>query len=209
MAGESLRERLSSLSRGELIALVAVVAITVGGAALWYSRSLPRPVTVRSSAGTSAGAGAAVSGSATPSPATILVDVAGWVRRPGVYEFRAGERVVDAIDAAGGARSGAMLSSLNLAAPLVDGSQVLVPKETTGAAPGSTAVGTSGAAAAGAPINVNTASATELEALPGVGEVIARRSSTTARRTARSRRSTTWSTSAASATRPSRTSATS
>jgi competence protein ComEA len=168
-----LRERLSSLSRGELIALVAVVAITVGGAALWYSRSLPKPVAVRSSVGISTGVGAAVSASPTPSPATILVDVAGWVRRPGVYEFHEGERVVDAIDAAGGARSGAVLSNLNLAAPLVDGSQVLVPKETAGAAPGPTAVGSSGSAAAGAPINVNTASATELEELPGVGEVIA------------------------------------
>jgi competence protein ComEA len=57
------------------------------------------------------------------------VDVAGWVRRPGVYEFTEGARVIDAIDAAGGARSGAVLEALNLAAPLTDGTQILVPRE--------------------------------------------------------------------------------
>ncbi len=43
MPGEPLRERLAALSRAELLALVAVVVVTVGGAALWYSRSLPKP----------------------------------------------------------------------------------------------------------------------------------------------------------------------
>ena len=56
----------------------------------------------------------------------MLVDVAGWVRHPGVYEFAGGARVIDAIEAAGGARPGAQLESLNLAAPLVDGTQILV-----------------------------------------------------------------------------------
>jgi competence protein ComEA len=173
VAGESLRERLAGLSRAELVALVAVVAVTVGGAALWYSRSLPKPVEVRSSASVGAsGVGGAAVASPTPSPTAILVDVAGWVRRPGVYEFVEGDRVVDAIDAAGGARSGAVLSSLNLAAPLVDGSQVLVPKEASTAS-GTVPVGTSGGAVEAGPINVNTATATQLEELPGVGEVIA------------------------------------
>jgi competence protein ComEA len=100
------------------------------------------------------------------------VDVAGWVRHPGVYEFQDGERVVDAIEAAGGARGGALLSSLNLAAPLVDGSQILVPKQGPAGTPAAAGATGSGSAP-GALINVNTASATDLEALPGVGEVIA------------------------------------
>ena len=55
----------------------------------------------------------------------------GWVRNPGVYEFEAGDRVVDAVNRAGGAREGADLSSFNLAAPLADGTQVIVAKEGT------------------------------------------------------------------------------
>ncbi len=98
----SLRERVSSLSRAELVGLAVVLAVTLGGAALWYVRSLPSPVQVRSSVG--AGAASAASPSPSPSPA-ILVDVAGWVRNPGVYEFNEGDRVIDAIEAAGGARN--------------------------------------------------------------------------------------------------------
>ena len=166
----SIRERLSALSRAELIGLVALLAVTLGGAGLWYVRSLPKPVAVTASP--SNGAVPAPAASASPSPAALLlVDVAGWVRHPGVYEFEEGSRVIDAIDAAGGARPGAMLESLNLAAPLADGSQILVPKKgTEGSAPATGASG--GGTAPGALINVNTATATELEELPGVGEVI-------------------------------------
>jgi competence protein ComEA len=83
---------------------------------------------------------------------------------------------VDAIEAAGGARPGADLQALNLAAPLVDGTQVLVLKR--GAAPpatagGSTAGGSTAGGSPGALVNVNTATAAELEALPGIGEVLA------------------------------------
>jgi competence protein ComEA len=108
---------------------------------------------------------------ASPSAsAPVLVDVAGWVRRPGVYAFEAGARVIDAIEAAGGARSGAELSALNLAAPLVDGTQVLVPKA---GEPPPSGVAPPGGVAPGGLVNVNTATAAELETLPGVGEVIA------------------------------------
>ena len=167
MSEGSIRERLSALSRGELVGLVALMVVTLGGAGLWYVRSLPRPVEV---AAMPSGGSAALAASASPSPEVpILVDVAGWVRDPGVYEFAEGARVVDAIDAAGGARPGAVLQALNLAALLVDGSQILVPRE------GQEAVAppVAGGAVAGGLINVNTASTTELEELPGVGEVIA------------------------------------
>jgi competence protein ComEA len=168
-----MRERLSALSRGELVGLAVLLVAALAGAGLWYVRSLPRPVQVQATGSYPASGGVS---SAAPSPeaAVLLVDVAGWVRHPGVYEFREGDRVIDAIDASGGARPGAALASLNLAAPLVDGSQILVarsapdgsavpPPGVVSGAPGST----------GTKININTASATELEALPGVGEVIA------------------------------------
>jgi competence protein ComEA len=180
----SIGDRLSSLSRTELTGLALVVLLTLGGAGLWYTRSLPKSVAVQAtpaSAVTSPGApvsGAGPSGSpasASASPVSLIVDVAGWVRKPGVYEFAEGDRVVDAIDAAGGPRPGADLASINLAAPLVDGTQILVGME--GAAPvgadGTPLPSGSGATGDGTLINVNTASATDLEELPGVGEVIA------------------------------------
>ena len=175
MPGESIRERLSSLSRAELVGLVAVLVVTLGGSGLWYLRSLPRPVEVRAEvapAGSSAPVGVTAS-EASPSAVLVLVDVAGWVRHPGVYEFTTGARVIDAIEAAGGARPGAMLEALNLAAPLADGSQILVPREgETGTVP---PVAAGSGSVAGALVNINTASAPELETLPGIGEVIAQR----------------------------------
>ncbi len=174
----SIRERLDTLSRGELAGLALVVVATLAGAGLWYSRSLPKPIQVAATPGpgvtspAASGETAAPSGSAGPSAtgATLVVDVAGWVRRPGVYEFPAGARVIDAVDRAGGARTGADLALLNLAAPLADGQQILVPKrgETTGSGIG--AVGTAGTAGL---VNINTADATTLESLSGIGEVLA------------------------------------
>ncbi len=169
MSGESIRERLSALSRAEIVGLIVVLAVTIGGATFWYVRSLPRPVEVRATA--SAPTGAMPSEASPSAGPPLLVDVAGWVRRPGVYTFAEGSRVIDAIEAAGGARPGALLQALNLAALLVDGTQILVPREGAAGAP---PVGSTGAAVGGL-VNVNTASATDLEALPGIGEVIAQR----------------------------------
>lgn len=174
MSGDPLRDRLAALSRGELIGLALLVTVLLGGAGLWYVRSLPRPVVVEAPP-EAAPVPAPGGPNGSPSPSVMLVDVAGWVRRPGVYEFAAGARVVDAIDAAGGARPDAALELLNLAASLVDGTQVLVTKrgETppVAAVPGAPGI----AGGPGALVNINTASASELEALPGVGEVIAQR----------------------------------
>jgi competence protein ComEA len=171
----SIKDRLDTLSRGELIGLVVVVAVTMAGAGLWYVRSLPKPVTIAASAPQPAapGAGPPTGAVASPTGPPIIVDVTGWVHEPGVYEFAQGDRVIDAVDRAGGAKNGADLSVLNLAAPLTDGTQVVVPKEgaagSAAVAPGATGSG----AASGGLININTASATEFETLSGIGEVLA------------------------------------
>jgi competence protein ComEA len=174
----SIRERLDTLSRGELAGLALVIVATLAGAGLWYARSLPRPIQVAETPGPGVSSVpapsqvAAVSGSAAPNAVgtMLVVDVAGWVRRAGVYRFPPGSRVIDAVDRAGGARPGADLTLLNLAAPLADGQQILVPKK--GAAVGS-GTGAAGAGGSAGPVNVNTADATALESLSGIGEVLA------------------------------------
>jgi competence protein ComEA len=163
----SLRERLDLLSRGEIAGLVVVLAAVLGGAGLWYARSLPKPVTIAESG---PGAAQQVSSSSSPS-VTLIVDVAGAVHQPGVYEFAEGDRVIDAIERAGGSLAKADLSLLNLAAPLADGTQILVPKAGPPTVSGVTGGTTPGSV--GGLINVNTASATELETLSGIGEVLA------------------------------------
>jgi competence protein ComEA len=100
----------------------------------------------------------------------LVVDVAGAVRRPGLYRLRDGSRVADAIEVAGGATPKAFLEALNLAAPLADGQQVLVPRKVPGGAPAA-----SGAAAAAGPVSLSAATLEQLDTLPGVGPVTAQK----------------------------------
>jgi competence protein ComEA len=159
------RDWLAGLSRRELV-LVGLLGLTaLGGAGLWYVRSLPPPVAVRTAPSVA---------DPSPTPAVLFVHVAGWVRRPGVYELHEGDRVIDAIELAGGARPRAQLSALNLAAPLTDGQQVLVPGPSPPAGGSAVPGATSPSATPGATlVNVNSAPAEELETLPGIGEVLA------------------------------------
>jgi competence protein ComEA len=172
--GEPLRERLRSLHRRELFGLIAVALLIVGGAALWYVRSLPSSVRIEASTERTDRAGSAAA--LTPTPAVLIVDVAGWVRRPGVYEFRQGDRVIDAIRMAGGGKTGADLQSINLAALLVDGQQIVVPKRGQGVPEaGMTGGALPGTGGAEALINLNTATLDQLESLPGIGPALAQR----------------------------------
>jgi competence protein ComEA len=104
----------------------------------------------------------------------VVVDVVGAVRRPGLYRLAQGSRIADAIARAGGASRKADLAQVNLAAPLADGEQVVVPRR---GAPGSAAGGGPPAApgAAAAPVQLSTATLEQLDTLPGVGPVTAQK----------------------------------
>ena len=110
-----------------------------------------------------------------PARTALVVHVVGEVRRPGLYRLRDGSRIADAVRRAGGARHGADLAALNLAAPLVDGVQVLVPSRAVEAAmsPGAAAVG--GGAPAASAVSLSSATVEELDELPGVGPITAQK----------------------------------
>lgn len=98
----------------------------------------------------------------------LVVYVSGAVRRPGVVSLRDGDRVVDAIKAAGGTKASAELSAVNLAARVADGQQVAVPSR----GPGAAAAGASGAAG---PISLSTATPEQLDQLDGIGPGLAQK----------------------------------
>jgi competence protein ComEA len=109
-----------------------------------------------------------------------VVHVVGAVRRPGLYRLREGARVADAVARAGGATQRAYLDGINLAAPLVDGTQVLVPQRLPVSAAGSSGAGDvptppAFPAVPGQKLSLSTATAEQLDELPGVGPVTAQK----------------------------------
>jgi competence protein ComEA len=110
------------------------------------------------------------SASAGSSP-RLVVHVVGAVRRPGLYRLPDRSRIADAVARAGGATRRADLSAVNLAAPVADGVQVVVPVR---APPATSGTGSAATAPAG-PVHLNTATLEQLDALPGVGPVTAQK----------------------------------
>ncbi|WP_240796494.1 ComEA family DNA-binding protein [Streptomyces sp. RFCAC02] len=180
-AREWLRARCGVEGR-TLAALSVLLAVAVGFG--WYHFVTGRPGTVAVT--DVAAAGPTAPGSAGPSPsqppsapaatgasvrAEVVVDVAGDVSEPGIYTLPPGSRVADAIDAAGGSAPDADTEGLNRARVLTDGEHIVVGADRPGpqAAP-------AGAAQAGpAPVSLNTATADQLQTLPGIGPVLAGR----------------------------------
>jgi competence protein ComEA len=177
------------LDRKRLLAYAAVAVVVLavgvrylltqhGGGSGSQGVVLTQPSAAAPASASPAGGTTGTAASAEPSAVPdLVVDVCGAVARPGVYHLPAGARVCDLLDAAGGATSQAELAAVNLAAKLTDGQQVAVPKRgqaapvagTGGSGAGAGGAATAGPSAASAPVNLNLATAEQLDALPGVG----------------------------------------
>jgi competence protein ComEA len=102
----------------------------------------------------------------------MYVDVVGAVRRPGLYRLTSGSRVADAIARAGGVTHTAALDSVNIAAPVADGEQIVVPRRGQSAA---VAAGPGTGATSTGPVHLSTATEEQLDSLPGIGPVTAQK----------------------------------
>ncbi len=187
---DTLRGRVG-LGAGQVAVLAVLVAVGLALTSWWVLRGDPEVAPALAPTVAPAGAEivalpspaapdpvappAAGAAGAGPAATSVTVDVAGKVRRPGIAVLDPGSRVVDALEAAGGARRGVDLSSINLARVLVDGEQILVglgvaAPPVPGLPPGS---GPGSSPGAGALVNLNLAGQAELETLPEVGPVTA------------------------------------
>lgn len=175
------------LDRIQLAVIVLVVLVGAIGATVLFLLARPEVVPIEPELVATGTPVATAPASAQPADpptdaaptapsAPIVVHVAGLVARPGIVELPSGSRVVDAIEAAGGATPEADLTPINLARVLTDGEQVLVTADPppAAAAPAPPAGGPA-TATPSAPVNLNTATAAELETLPGIGPALAGR----------------------------------
>jgi competence protein ComEA len=151
-------------SRRRLLATIATVAVAV----LLIGRHLTR----HGAAAPTRPAAVIAADAAAGNHEKVVVHVVGAVRRPGLYGLRNGARIADAVRRAGGTTRKANLEAINLAAPVEDGLQVVVPRVIP--ASGGNAESGDPAATQG-PIHLNTATLEQLDTLPGVGPVTAQK----------------------------------
>ena len=135
------------------------------------SKLLARPQT---SAGLAPPA-AAPTETTSAAPTVVVVDIVGAVRRPGLYRLAQGARIADAVSRAGGATAKADLALINLAAPLADGEQVVVPKRGTAALGAPAGAGSPTGASSAGPVHLSSATLEQLDSLPGIGPVTAQK----------------------------------
>lgn len=149
------------LDRKTVVVGMALVAAVSTGALLGWQKGAPNPSPV---AGTTVPEETATA----TAPGLVTVQITGHVLAPGVFRVPAGSLVADVIVLAGGATPTARLDGLNLASPVVDGDQIVVP------GPGDV-IGGQSDESDGGPLSLNAAEAADLEALPGIGPVLAQR----------------------------------
>lgn len=144
-------------ARIQIVVVIAALAIAIF-AGLWYGVGAPEAIPLDVTATT---------GAPKVEVASVTVHVSGEVLHPGLVEVPVPARVADVVAAAGGATPAADLGTMNLAAPVGDGEHVVVPNQGESPSPSSDATSDE--------VHLNRATASELEALPGIGPVLAAR----------------------------------
>ena len=195
---ESLRRPRLDVSRRQVLAVggAAVVALLVLALRLAVAQAGAEPVPVSatpaglvsrsvpsalasdgaaSGGGASGGVGAGAGSGPDGATAQVVVHIVGQVAHPGLVTLPAGARVADAIRAAGGALQTAALAGVNLARILVDAEQVVVPKPGEWVPSSSGGAPTGGGSGSGGLVNLNAATLSDLDGLPGIGPVLAQR----------------------------------
>jgi competence protein ComEA len=174
---ERVREWVVWFGTGRLLATaLSVIAVVIGGA--WLLRGSPGraednlPFATRTTSTTTA-AGTVVSTPATSPPSSIVVYVTGAVAAPGIYSLPVAARVNDAVISAGGPLPNADLRVVNLAAAAHDGERIYVPIVGEAIPPAIEAAPSADVSVPAVPVDINSATASELDVLPGVGPTTA------------------------------------
>ncbi|MEN3283610.1 MAG: competence protein ComEA [Solirubrobacteraceae bacterium] len=167
---------MPALTRPQLAAY-AVAAVVVVVLGMRFMQGQARGGSGAAAAGAQAASAPTSVKIERPASTAALVHVAGAVRHPGVYRLHDGDRVKDAVERAGGARAGADVNAINLAAKVADGQQVVVPRRSAAAPAAGDASEGDGAtgAAAQPPVSLNSATAAQLDTLDGVGPATAQK----------------------------------
>lgn len=162
-------ESFGNVSKPQLVVYAAAaLAIALIGARYLQSVSAEATTaaTARGQSGIIGASGITGANGLTQRSGSLVVHVAGAVREPGVVRLRDGDRIADAIAAAGGWLSGADRAGVNLAARVVDGQQVVVPRKSASGA---------GSSAATGPISLSSATVDQLDQLDGIGPGLAQK----------------------------------
>jgi competence protein ComEA len=171
-----VRDRIDEWRSDARFGVIVLVVVAVIAGVVWYrvgvSGDRDEP-SVGSSAPTAPARPRTSAVPTTDVQDTVVVHVAGAVTHPGVAELPADSRVIDAVEAAGGALPDADLDRLNLAAKVADGERVLVPRVGEADVVDPALESSSSGDGAGGLLNLNTATAAQLEELPGIGPVLA------------------------------------